>query len=51
MTILDEIMEANAVSQEDMTPEKSLREKLQELQAQNQMLTECLMELSEIVYA
>ena len=32
-------------------PEPSPEERLAELEAQNQMLTECLMEMSQIVYA
>ena len=32
-------------------PEPSPEERLAELEAQNQMLTQCLMEMSQIVYA
>lgn len=32
-------------------PDPSLEERLAELEAQNQMLTQCLLEMSQIVYA
>ena len=32
-------------------PEPTQEERLAELEAQNQMLTQCLMEMSQIVYA
>ena len=32
-------------------PEPAVEERMAELEAQNQMLTQCLMEMSQIVYA
>ena len=43
---------AAAESQAEMpVPEPTPEQRISELEAQNQMLTECLMEMSQIVYA
>lgn len=36
---------------ETLMPEPTPEERISELEAQNQMLTECLIEMSQIVYA
>ena len=47
----DEIAEIERQKAEMPEPEPSPDERLAELEAQNQMLTKCLMEMSQIVYA
>ena len=47
----DEIAEFERQQAEMPGPEPSPEERLAELEAQNQMLTQCLMEMSQIVYA
>ena len=47
----EEIAEMEAQQAELPEPEPSPEERLAELEAQNQMLTQCLMEMSQIVYA
>ena len=47
----EEIAEMDAQQAELPEPEPSPEERLAELEAQNQMLTQCLMEMSQIVYA
>lgn len=47
----DEIAEFERQQAELPEPEPSPEERLAELEAQNQMLTQCLMEMSQIVYA
>lgn len=46
-----EITEFERQQAELPEPEPSTEERLAELEAQNQMLTQCLMEMSQIVYA
>lgn len=50
---LDEITEFERQQEETQKPKSELspEERLAELEAQNQMLTQCLMEMSQIVYA
>ena len=43
------VLEQQAAEAPD--PEPTQEERLAELEAQNQMLTQCLMEMSQIVYA
>lgn len=47
----EEIAEFERQQAELPEPEPSPEERLAELEAQNQMLTQCLMEMSQIVYA
>lgn len=47
----EEIAEMERQHAEMPNPEPSPEERLAELEAQNQMLTQCLMEMSQIVYA
>lgn len=47
----EEISEKERQMAETPEPEPSPEERLAELEAQNQMLTQCLMEMSQIVYA
>ena len=47
----DEIAEFVRQQAELPEPEPTPEERLAELEAQNQMLTQCLMEMSQIVYA
>lgn len=47
----EEIAEFKRQQAEIPEPEPSPEERLAELEAQNQMLTQCLMEMSQIVYA
>ncbi len=47
----EEIAEMERQQAELPEPELSPEERLAELEAQNQMLTQCLMEMSQIVYA
>mgnify|MGYP001773761289 CR=1 FL=1 len=47
----EEIAEFERQKAEMPEPEPSPEERLAELEAQNQMLTQCLMEMSQIVYA
>lgn len=47
----EEIAEMERQQAELPNPEPSPEERLAELEAQNQMLTQCLMEMSQIVYA
>lgn len=47
----EEIAEMERQQVELPEPEPSPEERLAELEAQNQMLTQCLMEMSQIVYA
>ena len=47
----EEIAEFERQQAEMPEPEPSPEERLAELEAQNQMLTQCLMEMSQIVYA
>ena len=47
----EEIAKLKRQQSEMPAPEPSSEERIAELEAQNQMLTECLMELSQIVYA
>lgn len=47
----EEIAEFERMQAELPEPEPSPEERLAELEAQNQMLTQCLMEMSQIVYA
>ena len=47
----EEIAEMERQRAEMPAPEPSQEERLAELEAQNQMLTQCLMEMSQIVYA
>ena len=47
----EEIAEMERQKAELPEPEPSPEERLAELEAQNQMLTQCLMEMSQIVYA
>lgn len=47
----EEIAEFERMQAEIPEPEPSQEERLAELEAQNQMLTQCLMEMSQIVYA
>lgn len=47
----DEIAEFERQQAEMPEPEPTPEERLAELEAQNQMLTQCLMEMSQIVYA
>lgn len=46
-----EIEEFDESQSEMPEPEQTPEERLAELEAQNQMLTQCLMEMSQIVYA
>lgn len=44
--------EALGLTEEDfLPPEQTDAQRISELEAQNQMLTQCLMEMSQIVYA
>ena len=47
----EEVSEFERMQAEMPEPEPSPEERLAELEAQNQMLTQCLMEMSQIVYA
>ena len=47
----EEIAEFERQKSEMPEPEPSQEERMAELEAQNQMLTQCLMEMSQIVYA
>lgn len=47
----EEIAELERLQAEMPEPEPTPEERLAELEAQNQMLTQCLMEMSQIVYA
>lgn len=47
----EEIAEFERQQAELPEPEPSPEERLAELEAQNQMLTQCLMEMSQIIYA
>lgn len=47
----EEIAEMKRQQAEMPEPEPSPEERMAELEAQNQMLTQCLMEMSQIVYA
>lgn len=47
----EEIAELETLQAELPEPEPTPEERLAELEAQNQMLTQCLMEMSQIVYA
>ena len=47
----EEIAELERQQAEVPAPEPTPEERISELEAQNQMLTECLMEMSQIVYA
>ena len=47
----EEIEEFERQQAEITEPEPSTEERLEDLKAQNQMLTQCLMEMSQIVYA
>ena len=47
----EEIAEFERMHAELPEPEPTPEERLAELEAQNQMLTKCLMEMSQIVYA
>lgn len=47
----EEVAEMEAQQAEFAKPEPTPEERLAELEAQNQMLTQCLMEMSQIVYA
>lgn len=47
----EEIAELERFRAEMPKPEPTPEERLAELEAQNQMLTQCLMEMSQIVYA
>ena len=47
----EEIAELERLQAEMPEPELSPEERIAELEAQNQMLTQCLMEMSQIVYA
>ena len=47
----EEIEEMERQAAEMPEPEPSPEERLAALEAQNQMLTQCLMEMSQIVYA
>ena len=47
----EEIAEMERQQAELPEPEPTQEERLAELEAQNQMLTQCLMEMSQIVYA
>ena len=47
----EEIAEMERIQEEMLEPEPTPEERLAELEAQNQMLTQCLMEMSQIVYA
>ena len=47
----EEIAEFERQQAEMPEPEPTPEERLAELEAQNQMLTQCLMEMSQIVYA
>lgn len=47
----DEVAEVERQQAEMPEPKPSPEERLAELEAQNQILTQCLMEMSQIVYA
>ena len=47
----EEIAELERLQAEMPEPEPSPEERIAELEAQNHMLTQCLMEISQIVYA
>lgn len=47
----EEIAELERLQAEMPEPELPPEERIAELEAQNQMLTQCLMEMSQIVYA
>ena len=47
----EEIAELERLQAEMPEPEPTPEERLAELESQNQMLTQCLMEMSQIVYA
>lgn len=47
----DEIAEMERQQAEAPEPEPTPEERIAELESQNQMLTQCLMEMSQIVYA
>ena len=47
----EEVSEFERQQEEMPEPEPTPEERLDELEAQNQMLTQCLMEMSQIVYA
>ena len=47
----EEVAEMEAQQAEFAKPEPTQEERLAELEAKNQMLTQCLMEMSQIVYA
>lgn len=46
----EEIEELEKIQQESQVQEPTLEEKVTELQEENQMLKECILEMSEIVY-
>lgn len=47
----EEVAELERQQAEVPAPEPTPEERISELEAQNQMLTECLIEMSQIVYA
>lgn len=47
----EEIAEMERQAAEMPPPEPTLEETVEELRAQNEMLMECLLEISEIIYA
>lgn len=47
----EEVAELERQQAEAPAPEPTLEQRISELEAQNQMLTECLIEMSQIVYA
>ena len=47
----EEVAEMERLQAEVPAPEPTPEQRISELEAQNQMLTECLMEMSQIVYA
>ena len=47
----EEIAEMEKAQEEMPEPEPTPEERIAQLEAQNQMLAECLMEMSQIVYA
>lgn len=47
----EEVAEIERAIAEAPEPEPTPEQRISELEAQNQMLTECLMEMSQIVYA
>lgn len=49
--MLEKLLELNGLESDKKPTEEDYQKKIKELEAQNEMLTECILEIANIIYA